>query len=138
MDSLVGFYIYALMFRLAIIAAGIVSIVLGYKLFADGAVSEGGTDVNAQADRFKLILRNAAPGTIFAAFGAFIIAVMLFQGNPELVLKDVQQGSVPCEAHIGSVLLKGGNDNKPSQGLQRFNQAYNEGLQSKRSGDVEG
>ncbi|MCI5119643.1 MAG: hypothetical protein D3908_00290 [Candidatus Electrothrix sp. AUS4] len=144
MDSLIGFYIYAAIFRLAIIAAGIVSIVLGYKLFVHNAGSENRTDVGAQADRFKIIVRNAAPGTVFAAFGAIIIAVMLSQGNPEIVLKDVEtvmkdsQGNSQSEVHIGSALLKGRDDHKSGEELQRFDQAYNEGMQKKRAGDVEG
>ena len=143
MDSLVGFYIYAATFRLAIIAAGIVSIVLGYKLFAHDAGSESRTDVGAQADRFKIIIRNAAPGTVFAAFGAIIIAVMLFQGNPEIVLKDVEtvikdsQSNSQSEKHTRSALLKGRNDDKSGEELQRFDQAYNEGVEKQRAGNTE-
>lgn len=84
MDSLVGFYIYAATFRLAIIAAGIVSIVLGYKLFVLGVMGGEKTRIDAQAGEIKLTLDNAGPGLGFALFGVLIIVVMLFQGNPEL------------------------------------------------------
>ena len=145
MDSLVGFYIYAAIFRLAIIAAGIVSIVLGYKLFVHDAGSESRTDVGAQSDRFKIIIRNAAPGTVFAAFGAVIIAVMLSQGNPEIVLNDVHtvikdsQGNPQSEVRSQSASAKGnGNsNNERSEAVQRFDQAYNEGVEKQRAGNAE-
>ncbi|XOF33635.1 MAG: tetratricopeptide repeat protein [Candidatus Electrothrix sp. YB6] len=143
-DLIVGFIIYALTFRLAIIAAGIVSIVFGYKLFALGVMGGEKTRINAQAGQIKLTLANAGPGLGFALFGVLIIAVMLFQGNPEIVLKDVQlvikdlqQGGTPSEVHIGSAAFKGGNDNKISQAVQRFNQALNEGKQLQHAGDIE-
>ncbi|MCI5137145.1 MAG: hypothetical protein D3922_01725 [Candidatus Electrothrix sp. AR1] len=146
MDSLVGFYIYALTFRLAIIAAGIVSVVLGYKLFVIGVMGGEKTRINAQAGPIKLTLANAGPGSVFALFGAFIIAVMLSQGNPELVLKDVQlvlkelqQGGVSSEVHIGSASVKGnGNsNNESSEALQRFNQAFDEAVQQQQGGNAE-
>ena len=145
MDSLIGFYIYASTFRLAIIAAGIVSIVLGYKLFVLGVMGGEKTRINAQAGQIKLTLANAAPGTVFAAFGVFIITVMLFQGNPELVLKDLQVASVDDlqsgSVHsVGSASLKGdGNsNNEAGKALQHFDQAYNEGVQKYRAGNIDG
>ncbi len=144
MDSIVGFLIYALIFRLAIIAAGIVCIILGYRLFADGIKRREETNVNAQAGPVKLTLDNAGPGSIFACFGAVIIVVMLSHGNPELVLEDIQvlmkgsqQDSSPTEMRIGGMTLKGGNDNKPSETLQRFNQAFDEAVQQQQDGDIE-
>ena len=83
MNTVVGFYIYAAIFRLAIIAAGIVSIVLGYKLFVLGVMGGEKTRINAQAGPIKLTLANAGPGLGFSLFGVLIIAVMLVQGNPE-------------------------------------------------------
>ncbi|MCI5141632.1 MAG: hypothetical protein D3909_07870 [Candidatus Electrothrix sp. ATG1] len=89
MDPIIGFFIYALTFRLAIITAGIVSIVLGYKLFVRGVAPEGGTDVNAEAgpSQVKLTFHNAGPGLGFALFGAVVIGIMLFQGNPSFFME---------------------------------------------------
>ncbi|MCI5135435.1 MAG: hypothetical protein D3920_10265 [Candidatus Electrothrix sp. AW2] len=146
MNTVIGFYIYAVIFRLAIISAGIVSIVLGYKLFVLGVMGKEKTNVNAEAGQIKLMLANAGPGSIFALFGAFIIAVMLVQGNPELVLKDVQllmkesqQGSSPSEVHIGSASFKGEKDSKPSRELQDVTLAslLDEGEQLQQAGDIE-
>jgi len=87
-----GFLIYAELFRLAVIAAGLITIRLGYKLFVRGVTgSKGGSNVGAEAGPIKLTLANAGPGLGFALFGAFIIAVMLFQGNPELLVEDIKK-----------------------------------------------
>ncbi|CAK8718446.1 MAG: hypothetical protein CDV28_10857 [Candidatus Electronema aureum] len=96
MDHLVvvGFLVYAALFRLAIIATGVAAIVLGYKLFLRGVMGEGGTNVNAEAGPIKLTLHNAGPGGVFALFGAGIIIVMLSQGSPELLMKDMSQLTV--------------------------------------------
>ena len=88
------FLIYAMVFRLAIIASGIVSIVLGYKLFLrlktpPSKKNASGTDAHADIHKGTFGITNAAPGTLFALFGATIISVMLYQGNPEYLKKDI-------------------------------------------------
>ena len=90
-DSLV--ILYLMVFRLAIITAGIVSIVLGYKLFVKGVFTDGseGTGIEAGVGSLKLTMRNAAPGSVFAFFGVFLISVMLIQNPPGL---DKQNGIV--------------------------------------------
>ena len=85
-----GFLIYALFFRLAIIATGIVSIVLGYKLFAHGIKCRGETNVDVEAGEFKIRFDSIGSGALFALFGATIIVFMLSQGNPELLIENAQ------------------------------------------------
>jgi hypothetical protein len=85
MDLAAGFLIYATLFRLAIIAAGVFAIVLGYKLFVRGVMPEGRTEGELDAGQIRLTVKNAAPGTCFALFGAAMVGVMLIQGNPELL-----------------------------------------------------
>ncbi|MCW5212229.1 tetratricopeptide repeat protein [Desulfobulbus sp. TB] len=161
MNNVIGFFIYAAIFRLAIIAAGIVSIVLGYKLFMSGVMGKEKTNVNAQAGQIKLMLTNAGPGSVFALFGAFIIVVMLSQGNPEYLKEEYKDQLTDCSSKTETVAahqssasqpkakqvaqiiqktqMKGNGDNEASKGLQRFDQAYSEGVQRKRDdGDVEG
>lgn len=77
------------------IGAGVVSIVLGYRLFlkgADGIGSGdgGGTSAAARSGNFSLSIKNAAPGTCFALFGAALIVAMVVQAAPSL---SVQPGS---------------------------------------------
>jgi hypothetical protein len=85
------FYIYATIFRLAIIAAGVVSIVLGYRLFCKDNWADTpmkGTDVETKIPGASFKFRNAAPGTVFALLGIIMIAFMLAQGMPYLKLED--------------------------------------------------
>lgn len=78
-----SFIIYALGFRLAIIAVGALAIYLGYRLFVLGVMPKVGTNVEAGSSGMRLSIKNAAPGTIFAVFGLAMITTMLIQGNPE-------------------------------------------------------
>jgi len=84
MDLATSFLIYATLFRLAVIAAGVLIIVLGYRLFLQGLASSDETDASIEGGGFKLTLKNAAPGTSFALFGAVLISVMVIRGSPEL------------------------------------------------------
>jgi hypothetical protein len=77
MDLNTTFLIYAGLFRLAIVTAGVIIIVLGYRLFAAGVFNERGAEVSASAGGVQFTLKNAAPGTCFALFGAGIIVFML-------------------------------------------------------------
>ena len=85
-EIVVPVIIYLALFRLAIIAAGIVSIVLGYRLFCRGVWpgNGSGTAVDAEIAGQRFSLKNAAPGTCFALFGVLTISVMFVSGPPEL------------------------------------------------------
>ncbi len=87
-----GFLVYLTSYRLGLIAVGGLSILLGYRLFTTGrgetsGSGAAGTELDATLGKSKLTLKNAAPGTCFAAFGALIISVMLVNQPPELELK---------------------------------------------------
>lgn len=104
MEVVTVFAIYLILFRLAIIAAAVVSIILGYRLFCKGvwpdAGSGKGTSVDAKIAGSGFTLKNAAPGTCFAMFGVLIIAIMFARGGPELTLKsleDAAQGDVKIQ-----------------------------------------
>jgi len=88
-----AFIFYLAIFRLAMIAAGIASIILGYKLFARGVFPRphngSGTDFKGEGAGIKFKLKNAAPGTVFALFGAIIICVMYLSGPPEVTLENI-------------------------------------------------
>jgi hypothetical protein len=87
-DIVVPFIMYITLFRLAIVTAGIVSIVLGYRLFCQGVWPDNGgsqgSTVDASFAGQSLSVKNAAPGTCFALFGVIIISVMLATSPPEL------------------------------------------------------
>ncbi len=92
-----AFIIYLVLFRIAIIASGTVSIVLGYKLFCKGIglddSSKKGTDVDAKIAGTSIKLKNAAPGTCFALFGVVIISIMFIYGGPELTMKTIEDAT---------------------------------------------
>lgn len=90
-----AFIIYLILFRLAIISAGVISIILGYRLFLKGVGwdnnNTNNTSVEAEIGMNKFSMRNAAPGTCFALFGVFIIISMFVSGGPELTLKQIDK-----------------------------------------------
>lgn len=86
------YVLYLLIFRLAIITAGVVCVVLGYKLFLQNLklgeqAAKGNTDLEANFKGTQIKLKNAAPGTLFSLFGAALISVMLVQSPPEVTDK---------------------------------------------------
>lgn len=82
-DESIAFLIYTALFRLSVIATGGVFVYLGYRLFVLGVMPRDGSEIDAQGGNVRLSVKNAAPGTCFALFGAAMIAIMLLQGNPE-------------------------------------------------------
>ena len=97
MDIASAFIVYVTLFRLAIIAAGVISIVLGYRLFcravegADGR--DQGTSLTANIAGSSFTLKNAAPGIFFALFGVLVISIMFAQGSPQLMLDTLQNAA---------------------------------------------
>lgn len=81
---------YLLVFRLAIIVIGGISIGLGYLLFVKGIFPSGdggeGGALHAKLAGHEFSLSNAAPGTFFAVFGALVIAVMILSAPPEYIV----------------------------------------------------
>lgn len=95
MDLHNTFIIYLILFRLSIILTGLVSITLGYKLFAKGVFANGkpsigGTDFQASIAGNNINMKNAAPGTMFALFGVILISVMVWNSSPELVKESLK------------------------------------------------
>lgn len=90
MNVTTGFLVYATLFRLAIIAVGLLAILLGYFLFIKDPVGQGKTTASLEKGGFKLTLKNFWPGVYFAAFGTVIIGLMLWQGNPELIIDELK------------------------------------------------
>ncbi len=93
MELATGFVIYLIIFRLAIIAAGVVCIVAGYLLFKHGFTQGDKTELEGHVGKYRLSVRNAAPGTCFALFGAFIITANFIDGGPGLTMKTLEKVS---------------------------------------------
>ena len=108
--------VYLALFRLTIIVAGIVSIVLGYKLFCRGVwpdiSARGEADVSVDIDIAgqRFTLKNAAPGTFFALFGVIIISVMFAAGPPEMVQDITANQTEQKKSNVSSFALRGAGD----------------------------
>jgi hypothetical protein len=94
--------IYLLMSRLAILAAGVVSVFLGYKLFCRGIgtspTSGSDSSIESSVVGAHFLLKNAAPGTVFALFGAILIVVMLIQSSPSVTLETMSKWRASTES----------------------------------------
>jgi len=90
MDITWGFLGYLASYRLSIIAVGALCIVLGYRLFCKGLYPHSEIESSEFIAKFgetELSLTSAGPGLFFALFGVLVISIMVFQGNPEISLK---------------------------------------------------
>jgi tetratricopeptide (TPR) repeat protein len=128
-----GFLIYATLFRLAVIGVGALAIYLGYRLFTIGldepaklSTAEARAKMDALEVRF--LVRNAAPGTVFALFGAVIIAVMLNQGSPELIIGDLRTATKAGELRPSSSIHLKGSAQARMDGIDFLQQLADERL----------
>ena len=87
--------LYLLISRLAIVSAGIVSMVIGYQLFCRGIgaahQAKDGSNIDAALGSMKFSMKNTGPGTAFALFGAVLISVMLIQSSPAVAWESVRK-----------------------------------------------
>jgi len=100
---------YLMGFRLLIILLGGLCIFLGYRLFvrampqsqSGGEGSKSAAEMEAQfGEHRRLSLKNAAPGTFFAAFGSAIVIVVLSGSPPAFSFK---KGDLSLETEKGDV-----------------------------------
>ena len=87
------------------IAAGIFTIYIGYRLFHMG-ISTTETGKNQGSGRIignfagmNLSIINTAPGTAFALFGVIIIGLQVVQGGPEAIINFYETGN-PAKASL--------------------------------------
>lgn len=77
---------YLLFFRLAVVSAGVIAIILGYRLFIHGTQiippKSSDQEIEVKFGVTQFTLKNTAPGTCFALFGAALIITMLIQSPP--------------------------------------------------------
>ena len=86
MDSdLIGI-LYLTVVRLSVIAAGIISIVCGYRLFLAGVFhvypKAPPTQITSRLSGAEFTLKSVAPGTCFAFFGAALIVITMYTSSP--------------------------------------------------------
>jgi hypothetical protein len=102
MDGDAAFVLYALLFRSAVIGAGLFTIYLGHSLLRQrpgrgGSPSEKGSQVEASIPGVRFRLQSVTAGSIFALFGAVLIIAMVLQGNPERSHQILTGGGVRSE-----------------------------------------
>jgi hypothetical protein len=94
----------SIVMRLGTLLVGALCVFLGYRLFMRGIYCDS-TDVKATWGNWSLLLKRAAPGSLFALFGVVIItASILFPSKLSFREKGVPQGKPP--AHIASLFKK--------------------------------
>lgn len=126
--EILGFYIYAAIFRLAIIFVGGLALYWGFKLFIVNP-SHGGesSEISAELAGNKISIKHAAPGTFFVLFGTFVIGLMLYQGNPEYVKTTVPKAETAnTQESFGSqTMVKSDNSSFNSTAFrERLNGAF--------------
>ena len=98
---------YVLIWRLCVLACGLVCVILGYRLFQRAfAARQGHLEDGASGNTLKLT--NVAPGTFFALFGATIIAMLVWTSPPEIVIpKAALQSSGQVDVGQGGLKVRG-------------------------------
>jgi len=127
------FIVYVTVFRLAIIATGVASMVMGYRLFIRGIYPTGASDssIDFKAAGSGFTLKNAAPGTCFAIFGVVLITAMLIQGSPKFT-SEMMEKAAGADAPTASakVELRG------AQTQDSFDALVEKGIAYEKAGDT--
>jgi hypothetical protein len=92
------FIIYLAIFRVGVIAAGVIAIWLGYRLFRPGLgagakTENGDASLEATVAGNTLALKGAAPGTFLSLFGVAIIVAMIVTGSPSMTLGPIEDAA---------------------------------------------
>jgi hypothetical protein len=129
------FLLYVTAFRLAIIAAGIVSMILGYRLFIRGIYPSGGgeSSIDFKAPGSGFTLKNAAPGTCFGVFGVVLITAMLIQGSPQFTYEMMQKAGGGSDNPASSSKLELRGD---AEAPSAFAALVEKGMAFEKAGDT--
>jgi len=133
MQTEMYYIIYLILFRLMIIAAGMLSIYLGYRLFIQGITEiNRGSSLDSSFAGMSFKLQNVAPGTFFAIFGVIIISVMLGASPPQF---ESSQGS--ANTVEGQMLAEAGTRTlKMRAGGNEISELLDEGIGHEKAGNI--
>lgn len=88
------FLVYVALYRLTVLAVGALSVYWGFRLFTRFNDRQGGggdiSSPDAKIWKVRLNLKNVWPASFFTLFGTGLIAVMLWQGAPQVTLEDIK------------------------------------------------
>src|ERR1051325_8987159 len=115
MDMTETFILYLTIHRVLVFAAGILSITLGYRLLLHGlprgAESGGAQALEARVGNTRIVAKNLAPGSLFALFGAILVAGMALHRPPEITFDQAEKGGWRLHAVFrGEALTDRGKD----------------------------
>jgi hypothetical protein len=107
MNNVNFFFVYSIVFKLLVVGSGIICIVLGYRLYKQGIVRSDakGATLKASIAKSEIILKNAAPGTFFAVFGAILIGFLVFSSSPEMSFRSSAANGVTSESVLRSTAI---------------------------------
>ncbi|MBI5506362.1 MAG: hypothetical protein HY899_16335 [Deltaproteobacteria bacterium] len=106
MDAFIVSVFYVLIWRLCVLACGLVCVILGYRLFMGGFAAQQGS-VEAGVGGNTLKMSNMAPGTFFAFFGAVIIATLVWTSPAEIVVpKEALQATAQVDMGPGGLTVR--------------------------------
>lgn len=66
-------------YKMACLTIGALFAYMGYRLFLADKIGPAG-DIDAGAEKYRLVIKKAAPGTIFVLFGTFVITFTILKG----------------------------------------------------------
>jgi hypothetical protein len=91
----VSILVYLTVSRLAIVAAGLFCLFLGYRLLAKitPTPSASNTEISSSLPGLKITVKNAAPGTAFALFGAAMLLAAVIQDSPSFAVSWLKQAA---------------------------------------------
>ena len=85
------FMLYLALVRSLVFLISALCIWLGYRLFQQGVFpATGGSELEIKYKKNSFTLKNAAPGTLFALFGAGLLCFTFWQSSPQLTLETIQ------------------------------------------------
>ncbi|CAK8723642.1 hypothetical protein GCAAIG_13495 [Candidatus Electronema halotolerans] len=96
MESIITYgIIYLLIFRLAVLVLGGLSIFYGYRLFLSngqqaGQTADQGGELHGKINSSELTIKSTAPGIFFSAFGAAIVIAVLAGSQPDVTYNEKQ------------------------------------------------
>ncbi|MHC4401050.1 MAG: hypothetical protein ACYTG0_15345 [Planctomycetota bacterium] len=94
--------VVAVVYRIVLTIVGFGFALLGYRLFSMGVFGPA-TDVSGGSDIWRLTIKNAAPGTVFALFGAAIIVISMVRPLSSEI--EAGDGADPTQPYKTTVLL---------------------------------
>lgn len=128
---LISGFIYLACYRIAVLAAGVICMILGFRLLLAGMpATDKGAKIGVERSEYKLTAENIAPGTCFAIFGVIIITVTLAGDKPEINLLNL----VEKNGTVQMANLRGSDSNNERLGEVLNNVAwklYNEKLDNR-------